>query len=117
MSMNIGGITIDCADPTALADFWTKALDTTISQDYGGEFVALATPEGQPYVAFQKVPEERVGKNRVHIDFATDDLAGEVERLVGLGATALAEHAMPDFTWRVMEDPAGNVFCVCAAHE
>lgn len=105
----MGGITIDCADPTALADFWTKALGTTISQNYDGEFIMLVA---RPYVAFQKVPEERAGKNRVHLDFHTDDLAAEVERLVGLGATALAEHTMPGLTWRVLEDPAGNVFCV-----
>lgn len=114
--MRMGGITIDCVDPGRLADFWTKALGTTIDQNYDGEYIMLARPADKPYLAFQKVPEERAGKNRVHLDFGTDDRRAEVERLVGLGATAVAEHSVPGLTWTVLQDPAGNEFCVGSEH-
>jgi predicted enzyme related to lactoylglutathione lyase len=112
MTMKLGGVTIDCLDPRALAEFWSKALGATAT-DYGGEFVFLA-PEGEsgPYVGLQRVPEKRVGKNRAHVDFSTDDRPAEVARLVGLGATEVAEHTVPGLTWTVLQDPDGNEFCV-----
>jgi hypothetical protein len=113
MSMQMGGITIDCAEPRALAEFWCKALGTTVDQDYDGEYVML---DRRPYVAFQRVPEARAGKNRVHLDFATEDRAAEVSRLVGLGATEVAEHSVPGLTWTVLRDPEGNEFCVGSEH-
>jgi predicted enzyme related to lactoylglutathione lyase len=113
MTMRLGGVTIDCAEPRALAEFWVKALGTTVLRDYGGEFVVLApAAEGGPYVGLQRVPEERAGKNRVHIDFRAADRPAEVARLVGLGATEVAEHSVPGMTWTVLTDPEGNEFCV-----
>ncbi len=111
--MQMGGVTIDCEDPRGLAEFWTKALGYEIAQDYEGFFVML-TPTGGAggYIGLQKVPEKRHGKNRVHLDFATQDRAAEVERLVGLGATEVAEHTVPGLTWTVLQDPEGNEFCV-----
>ena len=114
-------MTIDCADPRALAAFWTKALDFTIAADYDGEFMLLA-PEGQdsfsehegrrPYVGLQRVAESKAGKARIHMDFNTDDRAAEVARLVALGATAEDEQNMPGLSWTVLRDPEGNEFCV-----
>ncbi len=110
----MSGITIDCADPRSLAEFWTKALDLDIAFDADGWFVQLRsrTNPAQPYLGLQKVPEERVGKNRVHIDFSTDDREREVRRLVALGATRGADQTVPGLTWTVLQDPAGNEFCV-----
>lgn len=113
MTIRMGGITIDSTDPRALAEFWTKALDTTIDQDYDGFFVVLKpTGESGPYVGLQKVPEERVGKNRAHVDFHTEDRQAEVARLVSLGAKEVAEHTVPGLSWTVLQDPEGNEFCV-----
>jgi hypothetical protein len=39
-------------------------------------------------------------------------MADEVARLVGLGATVIAERRLGDFAWTVLADPAGNEFCV-----
>jgi hypothetical protein len=61
---------------------------------------------------FQKVPEPKAGKNRVHLDFRAPVMADEVARLVGLGATVIAERSLGDFSWTVMSDPEGNEFCV-----
>jgi predicted enzyme related to lactoylglutathione lyase len=114
MLLNMGGITIDCAEPRALAEFWMKALDLEIAFDAEGWFVQLRSPANpaQPYLGLQKVPEARAGKNRVHIDFSTADREGEVERLVALGATRVDEQSVPGLTWSVLRDPEGNEFCV-----
>ena len=114
MKLNMGGITIDCAEPRALAEFWTKALDLEIAFDAEGYFVQLRSPANpaQPYLGLQKVPEARAGKNRVHIDFSTDDREGEVERLVALGASRGEDQSVPGLTWTVLRDPEGNEFCV-----
>lgn len=113
----MGGVTIDSADPRALAGFWTAALGLRILADYGGEFVQLGQ-EGSaaPYVGLQRVPEPRSGKNRVHLDLHADDQAAEVARLTGLGATVLAEHSVPGLSWTVLSDPEGNEFCVGTPH-
>jgi predicted enzyme related to lactoylglutathione lyase len=118
MNLAMGGITIDCTDPRSLAEFWTKALDLQIVFDAEGYFVQLrsATNPAQPYLGLQKVPDEKAGKNRVHLDFATDDRAGEVERLVALGAVKGEDHSVPGLSWTVMRDPEGNEFCVGSQH-
>jgi predicted enzyme related to lactoylglutathione lyase len=116
MTIQLGAVTIDCTDPRKLAEFWTEALGTTIGTDYEGQFIILTpTREGAPSVNLQRVPEERAGKNRVHIDFLTQDRSVEVERLVKLGATEVGEHTVPGLTWTVLQDPEGNEFCVAAS--
>jgi predicted enzyme related to lactoylglutathione lyase len=112
--MKLSMITIDCADPRSLAEFWIKALDLEVVFDADGYFVQLRAPADrtQPHLGLQQVPEERAGKNRVHIDFSTDDREGEIERLVALGATRGEDHSVPGLTWTVLRDPEGNVFCV-----
>jgi len=113
MAMQMGMITIDCADPKGLAEFWTAALGTTVAQDHG-DFLMLAPPEGGLTVGLQRVPEPRAGKNRVHVDFGCEDRQAEVARLVELGAKEVAEHEVPGLAWTVLVDPEGNEFCVSA---
>ena len=112
----IGMVTTDCADPSVLAEFWAAALDTTVSGDYG-EFVMLAPPPaGGPVLGFQRVPEERASKNRLHLDLvaATGERHAEVERLVALGAKVLGERGgdAEGLLWTTLTDPEGNEFCV-----
>ncbi len=118
MNLNLGGITLDCTEPRSLAEFWTKALDLEVTFDAEGQFVQLRSPadKAQPPLNLQKVPEVRAGKNRMHIDLITDDRAGEVDRLVALGATTGAEHTVPGLAWTVLQDPEGNEFCVGSPH-
>lgn len=114
MNLDLGGITIDSADPRTLAEFWTRALDLEITLDADGYFVELRSraDPSRPYLGLQKVPEERAGKNRVHLDLSTADPDGEVARLVALGAVAGEKHEVPDLRWTVLQDPEGNEFCV-----
>ncbi|GGS39255.1 VOC family protein [Actinokineospora fastidiosa] len=120
MSIELGGVTIDCANPRKLAEFWTAALDFEVGADYDGEFLFL-TPRGTKLgeltaVALQRVDEPKSGKNRVHMDFHGEDRRAEVDRLVGLGATVLNEHTVEGMAWTVLADPEGNEFCVTADH-
>ena len=114
MNLDIATITIDTAEPRRLAEFWTKALDLEVVFDAEGAFLLLRsrTKPGQTAIGLQKVPEPKAGKNRVHVDFSTDDRAGEVARLTALGAKEGETHEMPGLTWTVLSDPDGNEFCV-----
>ncbi|MET8710139.1 VOC family protein [Streptomyces californicus] len=102
-------ITIDCADPQALAAWWAEALGVEEVQDYEAFVVLAATPL---VLGFQRVPEPRPGKNRVHIDFSSPDRAADVERLAKLGATVVGEQSMQGMSWTVLKDPEGNEFCL-----
>ncbi len=104
---------MDCHDAEALAAFWREALgcrETKRWQDAKGlEYVQL---QGEPIVLFQPVGEDKVVKNRLHLDLRPDEgsQAGEVRRLVDLGAKVVSDE--PDFPWVVLTDPEGNEFCV-----
>jgi glyoxalase superfamily protein len=106
-------ITMDCADPAAIAPFWAAATGLRI--DRGDEnFVGLRPVDGGPWLALDRVPDPKLIKNRVHIDvapFAGDDHEAEVERLISLGARRI-DIGQGDVPWVVMADPEGNEFCV-----
>ncbi|MEV7777655.1 VOC family protein [Kitasatospora sp. NPDC088351] len=109
MTLSAAMITVDCAEPQELARWWAAALDAEIVQDFGEFVVVGAEPVA---LGFQRVPEDRQGKNRVHVDFASQSRPDEVDRLVGMGATVVSEHSVPGLAWTVLRDPAGNEFCV-----
>jgi Glyoxalase-like domain len=65
-------------------------------------------------ILFQAVPEAKTVKNRVHLDLLVgpEDHHGEVERLVGLGATVVGVHEGEEGRWTLLTDPEGNEFDV-----
>ncbi|MER7929356.1 MULTISPECIES: VOC family protein [unclassified Streptomyces] len=65
-------------------------------------------------ILFQRVPEPKTVKNRLHLDLhpGPERREAEVERLTGLGASLLRRVSEPAGTWVVMTDPEGNEFCV-----
>ena len=75
---------------------------------------AAADPARQgPRLYFQRVPEPKSAKNRVHLDVQLDDdLDEQVERLRGTGAGFVRFDSQPGHRWAVMPDPEGNEFCV-----
>ena len=114
MSLRPVDVVIDCVDHKPVVGFWAAALGWEV-RPVNDQYVSLVPPEtGGLSVLFQKVPEPKTGKNRVHLDFRTEDRAVEVTRLIGLGASVVAEHCLGDFCWTVMLDPVGNEFCVNA---
>ena len=111
--MNIGSVVIDCNDFDRMFEFWREALRYVPREPPEEDWVVLRDPGGNNVnVSVQKVPEARVGKNRLHLDLYTDDQEGEVERLLGLGATRHPRVPEPDEDFVVLEDPEGNLFCV-----
>ena len=110
-ALSVGMVTIDCEDPQRLGQFWSAALGLPVQTDTG-DYIYLARPaSGGVIVSLQRVPEPRVGKNRVHLDL-NGDREIEVPRLVALGARVIEEHEVPGTAWTVLADPEGNVFCV-----
>jgi predicted enzyme related to lactoylglutathione lyase len=120
MSLRQTEVVIDCADHDVVVAFWAEALGGWERRDVNEQYVALVPPVEQrggvgprPLpLLFQKVPEAKVAKNRIHLDLAADDMAAEVERLVDLGARVLAERSLGDLHWTVLADPEGNELCV-----
>jgi hypothetical protein len=137
-------VTFDSADPGAHAAFWAEALHYVL-QPPPPEFEswdaaldawgvppanrndrsAVIDPDGNgPRLFFQKVPEPKTAKNRVHLDLRaaagvppegrSDALEAECARLVALGARRV-QRLEPDAindVCIVMQDPEGNEFCL-----
>ena len=134
-------VTIDSAAPHDLADWWAETLgwqrepsdeqfilrmieaghaSEADTLRHHGELVwaegaAINHPDGAVCrVLFQRVPEPKTVKNRVHLDVRVgpDQVATEVRRLIARGATVLHEGRQGPHTWVTMADPEGNELCV-----
>lgn len=95
-----------------MARFWSGALGGVVRDSGNGYLAVEQVPGLAGRLLFQPVPDERVGKNRIHLDLTTDDPDAELSRLVSLGATVVDERSDSRFHWWVMADPEGNLFCV-----
>ena len=119
MTARARNVTFDCADPYKLVGFWSQVTgfqedpeDPNLPED---QEVVLLGQDGHPNLLFIRVPEGKTVKNRVHLDLMPTDRTrdGEVARLLGLGATLVADHRRSDGSgWGVLADPEGNEFCV-----
>ena len=138
-------VVVDCADPAAQADFWRQALHYVspdppaphaswedflraegVPEEEWNDANAVEDPDGVgPRLFFQKVPESKVAKNRMHLDLNVGGgpsvsleerrrrVDEEVARLKQLGATDErgAMEKRGEY-WVRMNDPEGNEFCV-----
>lgn len=136
-------VTFDANDTNRLAEFWALALgyrlqppppgydtwedfarDQGIPEDQWDALAAIVDPRDEgPRVLFQKVPEHKTAKNRVHLDVnagaGIDDhdarhraVEAHVRTLIEAGATFQERFDGPTGYWVVMLDPEGNEFCV-----
>lgn len=137
-------ITFDANDPPSLADFWAAALGYVIpppppGHDSWDDWAtsmgippeewdrarALEDPEGKgPRLFFQKVPEGKAAKNRLHLDLRIGGggdvpleerkrrIGAEADRIEALGASRVGPMEENGSYWIVMQDPEGNEFCV-----
>lgn len=133
-------VVFDAADPHALARFWAAALRYR-GEDHSGvvtqllesgrvreqdvvevdgrrafrDVAACTDPDGVgPRLFFQRVPEPKVTKNRVHLDLqvGAQDAGAEVERLVALGASVAWTTADRGPVTTTLRDPEGNELCI-----
>jgi catechol 2,3-dioxygenase-like lactoylglutathione lyase family enzyme len=108
-------LSVDAHDVDALARFWSAVLGwPEVGREDG--VIELADPAGTvPTLLFARVPEEKIVKNRVHLDVSPVgcDQAEELERLLALGATRV-DVGQGDVSWIVLADPEGNEFCLLA---
>ena len=136
-------VVIDCADPAQLAPFWASALGYKqddppsgfatwpdflsargVPEEHWNDANAVSDPEGVgPRIFFQRVPEPKIVKNRVHMDLnvggghATPmeerktNVNAAAERLIELGASRIREMEQRGEYWIVMTDPEGNELC------
>jgi hypothetical protein len=106
----IKSVTMDCRDALATAQFWAAALGSDVDEDSTPEKAYVeAAGWGGPNMWFNRVPEPKVAKNRLHFDLrAPGRLDDEVRRLTELGAVVV--HTYQGLV--TMQDPEGNEFCV-----
>jgi hypothetical protein len=141
MSVSIQ-VAIDCADPAALSAFWAEALgyvlqppppgfatwedwlrDNGVPESEWNSISAVVDPDGVgPRLFFQRVPEPKVGKTRVHLDLNVGGghdtpveerrprVDAEAQRLVGLGAELIESFDVRGEYWVAMRDPEGTEF-------
>jgi len=103
--------TIDATDPDRLAAFWGEVLGAEIAETSDeGRFVFLGEANGH-VLSFQRVPEPKSVKNRVHLDVRVDDLQAATDALLARGASWDGEELrLDDARWRTLQDPEGNEF-------
>ncbi len=111
----VQNVAIDCANAYELARFWSEATGGPLHPEDrpGDEETQVLLPEG-PVLHFNQVPEPKTAKNRLHLCLRPrSSREEEVERLLALGATLVADRRRADGTgWAVLADPEGNEFCV-----
>jgi hypothetical protein len=122
-------VVFDSRHPASIARFWAAALDGYQVAPYDeAELARLRSrgvldpeddptvlvegPAGQPRFFFQLVPEQKVMKNRVHLDLTCDSVEAELKRLTELGASLAAEYG----DHLTLSDPEGNEFCLFTTH-
>jgi catechol 2,3-dioxygenase-like lactoylglutathione lyase family enzyme len=106
-------VVVDCLDPDPLAEFWSAVLGVEVAHR-GDDWVSLhAAGSGHPRVAFQRVPEPKVGKNRLHLDVWVEDIPHATVAAEALGATRVGDLvADSGEPFQILADPAGNEFCL-----
>jgi predicted enzyme related to lactoylglutathione lyase len=114
MKASVGYLVIDAVDPERLAGFWCGLLEVAVAEMIGeGQFVVLSATSDGLTVGFQRVPEAKAGKNRLHLDLVVEDLdtaTTEIEALGGHWLEPGSTRELEGFRWRVMADPEGNEF-------
>lgn len=118
MKARIGNISLDCTDVLKVASFWSAVINRPLDPGASPGFASIGGADAdrrEPAWYFEKVPEPKQAKNRMHLDLVDPD-PSVVAGLVKLGATVVASHELPgaDHRWTVMQDPEGNEFCIAA---
>lgn len=113
-------VTLDCADPRAMAAFWSQLLGWTVAHEQDEYAMVVPADGAGPALGFGAVEDyappawpNPQGSKQYHFDLACDDRAATAARVEELGG-ALAD-PQPGETWTVVLDPAGHPFCLTEA--
>ena len=119
MAALLSHVSVDSRDAHAQSLFWSAVLgwaeDPDDPNERGDEECMLVAPDGSQRLLFIEVPEDKVVKNRLHLDLrpASGTRDGELLRLLELGAVVVEDRRRPDGGgWFVLADPEGNEFCL-----
>jgi predicted enzyme related to lactoylglutathione lyase len=112
MTARLDEVVFDCADQVRLVRFWAAVLGgEPVDRDHDWSYVD--PPGGRLRLAFQRVPEGKTVKNRLHLDVQVDDIDAERTRLAAAGARAVTDMRTDSHgRFQVMLDPEGNEFCL-----
>lgn len=119
MTSYISHTTIDCHNAYELSEWWKPVLGYVDVPDDpnepGHEECMIIDPAGAgPRLLFIEVPDDKTGKNRVHLDLRPVERSRDEEVAWALahGATQVADHRRPEGGWVILADPEGNEFCI-----
>jgi predicted enzyme related to lactoylglutathione lyase len=123
MASRISHTSFDAIDAYAQSVFWSQVLDFVEDPDDpnkpGHAECLITSRDRSQLLLFITVPDAKQVKNRVHLDLRPVDCTREqeVERLLALGASQLADHRRLDGSgWITLADPEGNEFCILSRH-
>jgi hypothetical protein len=111
MRAHVSEIVFDCADPAGLVRFWAGLLGgAPVDRSPDWSYVE---PPGFVRIAFQRVPEGKAVKNRLHLDVHADDIGAAADEASTLGASRVGDVVTDPYgAFQVMRDPEGNEFCL-----
>lgn len=114
MGVSLHHIVIDAHDLPVLARFWAQVLDWRILSEREREVVIGADETAPVGICFMPVTDEKIVKNRLHLDLTPNsaDRDAEIERLLALGARRVDIGQTGRESWTVLADPEGNEFCL-----
>jgi predicted enzyme related to lactoylglutathione lyase len=119
MTSRISHTSFDARNAYAQSVFWSQVLgfaeDPDDPNEPGHEECLITSRDRSQLLLFITVPDDKQVKNRVHLDLRPVDRTREqeVERVLALGASQLADHRRPDGSgWITLTDPEGNEFCI-----
>jgi catechol 2,3-dioxygenase-like lactoylglutathione lyase family enzyme len=112
--VRVGSIVLRVDNLQRQTEFWAAALDYVPREENSDDFMLLRPRNGVgPNLSLDQVHSELHVPPRIHLDLYTDDQAGEVKRLISLGATEVHwSKRPPDADYVILADPEGNRFCV-----
>jgi hypothetical protein len=109
----IGNVAVDCNDLAGMEAFWGSLTGLTrMAGDDSFAILGDAEHPGRLKLFLQKVPEPRVGKNRLHLDLYVADRVAAMAEVERLGGRRADDHSRAGIEWTVATDPEGNEFCL-----
>ncbi len=110
--LKIGAVVWGVRDLQRSVSFWSEALNYTLRREPDADFAILVSRDGEGVQLSLNAAVTSDKPKRHHMDLFTHDQAGEVERLLSLGATRVNWNYEADADYIVLADPDGNTFCV-----